>query len=267
MPEKRKLSFTLHGQEAMNKRVVASVFAAKILAIVRGLRSADASVNGGRFYEYVIAGLGTGSAYAAFDEVVTSRKMPVKSAVATYGDCIDALSHSDFRKALRFGATVDQVAALAEGAGEQFAHGELAIDDGKAFRVDEFLARQADLAKRLRDEDDAGLKYYAGTAVGSFDGEIQEVDLRGDLQRVKLILTAGGSEIDCVLRGFTLDQVRAVLGARVWAEGEAVYSGESGLPVRLEISKIAPIKPKANFRRWKGSFAPFELTEWESDTR
>lgn len=267
MPQKRKLSFTIHGQEAMNKRVIASVFAAKLAAVIRGLRSADASVNGGKFYEYVIADLRAASASVALDEVVTSRKVPQRSAVDSYGDCIDALSHSDFRRALRFGATVDQISALADGAGESFAHGEMSIDDGRAFRVDEFLARQAEIARRLRDEDQSSLKYFAGTSRGSFDGEIQEVDLRGSLQRVKLILTAGGAEIDCLLRGFTLDDVRAVLGARVWAEGDAVYSGDSGLPVRIEISKAEPIKTKPNFRRWKSSFAPFEIAEWEGDTR
>jgi hypothetical protein len=265
MPEKRKLSFTVHGHPAQNERVLAAVFAQKLAALIRGLRSADALANGAQLHEYVIADLGVGSARAALDEVIARHGNVMHSAVAFYGDCVDALSHSDFRKALDFGETVNKVASLTNGVGKKFSHAEIEIDDGRAFRVDGFLAQQAARAIRVRKEELGALRYFSGTSEGTFDGEIQEVDLRGAIPQVKLILTAGSKEIDCTLRGFSVEAIRAALKRRSRFEGRAVYSGESALPVRIEIRRIAPIEPASDFRRWKGSFAPFEVVDWDSD--
>lgn len=261
---RHKLSFVVHGQEGLNNRVLASVFATKLRDLIRGLRVADKVANGVAIHDYVIADLKVSSAAVSVDEVIASRKAPeLGSAVVSFAECVGAITHSDFQKALRFGGTVDKVALLSRGAGEKFSHAELIVDDGEVFRVDEFLERQTELAKRLREDAQRAIGRFTGSAEGGFDGEIQEVDLRGARPRVKLILTAGGAQIDCILRGFTLEQIRAALKIRVWVEGEAVYSGETGLPVRLEISKITPIEPAADFRRWKGSFSPFEIEEWE----
>lgn len=105
--------------------------------------------------------------------------------------------------------------------------------------------------------------YYRGHAREAFDGTIKAADLRGDLPRVTLILTAGGKEIDCICKRLTIDEIRVALDRRVWAEGIAVYSGKSALPSRVEIDKINLLSSEADLSKWRGSMTPFPLSEWE----
>ena len=130
--------------------------------------------------------------------------------------------------------------------------------------MDDFFERQVNTFIALPKEEDTkrSSTYYAGRAFDAFDGCIKEVDLRGSLWRGKLVLTAGSKEIDCTFRNFTLDEVRSNLDQRIWAEGFAVYSEQSGLPQRLEISKMRPIKVGADLGRWRGAFSPDETVEW-----
>jgi hypothetical protein len=265
MATKRHLSFVVHGQDGLNNRVLASVFAVKLATLVRGLKSADRQANGAVIHDYVISDLRISSAAVALDEVIASLKAPeLQSGVGAYSDCVGALTHSDFRKAMQYRATVDSVRLLSKGAGKSFAHAELTVGDD-VFRIDDFLEGQATRAKQLLEDEERSVKYFTGTTEASFDGEIQEVDLRGATPRVKLVLTAGDKvEIDSIMPGFSVDEIRAALKTRAWIDGQAVYSGETGLPVRFEIKKVTPIQPPtADFRRWRGSFSPFDIEEWE----
>lgn len=265
MPARRKLSFTIHGLPAQNDRVLASIFAQKLASVIRGLRSADTLANGSQIHDYVITELSGGSARVALDEVVSRHGLAMQSPVATYANCVDALSHSDFNKASTFGETVEKIASLTKGVGKNFSHAEIEIDDGRAFRVDNFLQQQASRATRLHKEAKRATRFFVGTTDATFDGEIQEVDLRGAIPQVKLIMSAGAREIDCILHGFTLDAIRAALKVRARFEGRAVYSGDSALPARLEIRKIVPLHGSNDFRRWRGSFSPFEVLDWEEN--
>jgi hypothetical protein len=58
------------------------------------------------------------------------------------------------------------------------------------------------------------------------------------------------------MRGLSLDDVQKSLNMRVWAEGLAIYGEHSGLPERLEIARIRPIKTTGDLRRWRGKVSP-----------
>ena len=108
-------------------------------------------------------------------------------------------------------------------------------------------------------------KWFSGSAFGSFDGEVRAVDLRGSLPEIKLILSAGGKQIDCICRGIDIENIRSALNRRVRISGLAIYDGTSGLPRRLEAREVSLVAPGADFTRWKGAFEPFEALEWEPD--
>jgi hypothetical protein len=261
----KQLSLTIHGTSVMNDRVLAAVFQKKLAALISGLREADRHANGRKVHDYVIADLGIGSARVALDEVVVKHRPTARSSVEAYADCVLSLAKSDFRRALEYGDTVDKIASLTEGAEESFSHGDLRVGEDKVIRIDRFLERQAESAKALREVEAVRLKYFSGVAHGSFDGEVKEVDLRGAVPHVKLILTAGRVELDCITEGVSIEDIRGALDRRVWVEGEAIYSGQSGLPERLVIRRITRIKERAEIDRWRGSFEPYDITGWEGD--
>ena len=118
---------------------------------------------------------------------------------------------------------------------------------------------------KLEEQEKASFQHFSGVAQSAFDGLIKEVDLRGSVARLKLILATGGMEIDCIASNIDVETFRSVLDRRVWVEGEAIYSGKSPLPERLDISKITVIKPHRDIYRWRGSFQPFEVSGWEGD--
>jgi hypothetical protein len=80
------------------------------------------------------------------------------------------------------------------------------------------------------------------------------VDLRGALPEVKLILIAGGKELDSVFRDIDIEHIRGALNRRVRVEGIAFYDGRAGLPSCIEGTSINLINEPGDFTRWRGAF-------------
>lgn len=242
----------------------AEVFARKVNAIVKALETADVEANGAEQHRYLISELKIGSAQIGFREVVKStRARPDHSSIATLLNCTKAVSRSNFSVASKYGDLVEAVQRISAGADEQFAYIEMGIPDDTPIRVDEFLHSQAKAVLKERAATVAQIVHYRGQAREAFDGTIKEADLRGDLPSVKLILTAGGKEIDCICKRLTVDEIRAALDRRVWAEGIAVYNGRNALPSRVEIDKLDVLSSDADLSKWRGSLTPFALSDWE----
>jgi len=269
--ESGEVRLRVHGrQDYGSERVPASVFAQKLTVLVRGLRAADAARNGRVTHDYVISNLSLGSALVELreEEIRHSPFFPPASGVSAFDDCVGAIRDGREESIELFGKCPFYVSQLAKGSGNKFGYAELWTDRGSPVRVDEFLFEQAislleGPERRLRIE--GREHWYKGVAQGRFEGEVKGVDLRGALPEVKLILTAGSKEIDCVFRDVEMERIREALDRRVTVEGTAFYDGRSGLPRRLEVTAINLVQPAGDFTRWKGGFEPFTAPEWESD--
>lgn len=261
---KRSLTYTIHGVDALNKRVLATVFAKKFAALLAGLKAADKDGNGSKHFDYVIADMRVSSAVVKLDTLETSKKQARVDPFEAFEECATALEKSDFDKALVYAGTVQKIAELSEGAGDQYSYADIDVG-GNVIRIDDFLARQAENAKRHMEAAAEVFRHFVGVSHGSFDGEIKEVDLRGTQPQMKLRLSAGNKEIDCISKTIGIDEIRAALDRRVWVEGQAVYGGRSGLPERLEVTRITKVDDGRGVERWRGSFRKFDLLEWEGD--
>jgi hypothetical protein len=267
-----EIRLRVHGrQNDAGERVPASVFAQKLATLVRALRAADAAVNGRVTHDYVISDLKIGSALVELREEAIRRTdlIPRYSGVSAFDNCVGAIREGSVERALTFGKCPVYIAQLAKGSGQRFGYAELWVDHESPFRVDDFLFEQTEtVIKRpaLLDEP-AGTeqRWYKGIAQGTFEGVVKGVDLRGALPEVKLILTAGGKELDCIFREVSIERIREALDRRVRIEGTAYYDGKSGLPRRVEVTDIWPIKEPGDFTRWRGAFQPFTAPEWEND--
>jgi hypothetical protein len=171
-------------------------------------------------------------------------------------------------RAQYFGKCPQYVSQLAQGSGRRFGYAELWLEDETPFRIDEFLREQTEAVispSRYLAELESSQQWYKGIAHGAFEGEVKEVDLRGTLPAVKLILTAGGKELDCVFRDVDIERIREALNRRVRIEGTAFYDGKSGLPRRVEVAAVQPIGEGGDFTRWRGAFEAFEPHPWDED--
>jgi hypothetical protein len=269
----KELTFTIHGidrPEDTGGLIPAPVFQAKMRDVLTALRAADAA-NRGRRHRYLISQLRPGSATVGIlERAANPKKIPRVSSVATIVDCADAIYHSNFASARRFNGLAARVVTLCRGAGREFSHIDLITDTGEQIRADDFLYNQAErfMTEVATPQTAIGsdiLLPYIGQSRDAFDGEIKEVDLRGNTWRGKLILSGFKREIDCTFRNILIDQLRAFLDKRVWVEGTAIYDGTSALPARLEVDRIRGISGKGDLTQWRGNVTPAEPPDWGDD--
>ncbi len=261
-PGGKDLSYKIFGLDRMQGEVVADVFAKQISSIIGGLKKADKSANGGSRFEYVIAGLKTGSAEIEFREKVVSEK-PVRASPASKFLSVGATISSGVAFAPE--SEVDEImlnlySSLSKGAEESFKYATAGNGGEPIIRVDRFLNKQVSrlIASAKAAADAAPAKFFSGSAIGTFFGEIQAVDLKGDVPDARLILSPGGKPIECVLYGMDLSEVRLALGSRVSVTGTAIYEGQTGLPSRIEIRKIQTFEG-CSIERLAGSLKPMNI--------
>jgi hypothetical protein len=251
------------GTQAYNDRVLANVFAHKLSVLIRAAAAADLSANGAKRFDFVIIMLDANSpATALIGQQRATKQMPDSSSIDILGRCAESVNSGNFAFARHHFPCAIQLKKLANDVDEKFSHAELTVNGFKPITIDRYFLERATEAIAVKDEP-TELKWFKGSAIGTFDGQILETDLRGDIPRVILRLTAGGKEIACVCPGLSVEDIRAVLNKRVNLTGSAFYDGKSGMPLRIEVSRTPEIiKASADFTKWKGAFEPFTPDEW-----
>lgn len=242
LPGDSDFTFKVYGLDHMGGEVFADVFAKKVMAIVQALKKVDRMANGGRRFEYVVAGLQMGSARIDFREKTMTEKHSKVSPAEKFLSVGAAISTG--RPMIPSDDAEDEIirtyGALSKGASKKFDYATVTNKGSDIVRVDRFLHNQ--VGKIIRAAQDVAeavpTRFFVGEAIGTFDGVIQAVDLKGDAPEARLILSAGGKPIECVLFGMDLEEVRLSLGNRVAVTGRAIYEGKTGLPSRIEIRRI-----------------------------
>lgn len=265
-----QVRFRMHAADADGREegISAEVFARKVLNLIGALAAADASTNGRRRYEIVISKLQSSSPTAIFEERVIDWKTPkmdTQSAVLAFSRCVSAIIEGKTETVRQYGKCAAFIARLGAGAKKTFEYAELWVGDQQVYRVDGFLSERAraileNKPEEPGNEDADGL--FSGVAFGSFDGVVQVADLRGGLPAIKLVLSAGQKQIDCVCRAGDVEKIRSALNRRVRIVGRAIYDGRSALPRRVEVSDIEPTAVDADFSKWRASFNPFDIADW-----
>jgi hypothetical protein len=266
--DNNEITLTLHGLTLTDGNVLARVFLEEFKRLLDALSRADKVLNKTIAHDYVIVELKAGSAIAKVRETRRIGKWSRKavraellgqrreSPVSYFKQAVISIYNGDLDTSKLPPGLVKDVAGMAKDSGETFAHGSLTFDQENVIRIDDYLAKQAERAiVRLAPQRAEGPKYHVGLGYTSFDGVLKEIDTRGSLFRGKLILTAGGKEIDCVFREEDIPQIKQQFHIRARIEGMAHYGGESPLPERLDIKIITPIG-EGELTKWRGAFEP-----------
>lgn len=265
MPRRDEATFVLHGLDVDARSVRADVFALKLRTLISGLREADKFVNGRLSFIYMIAGLSTANSAAATIRQKQRSRRPGHSAITVYENVASAIYNGDQSVTRYPERLISQIRKLGDGALKTFSHGEIAFADDNVIRVDDFLLRQSEAAQEVLAVPQLKAEhYFRGIAIGGFDGELKEIDSRGTVLRGKLILSAGGAEIDCVMNKDRVPEAREAFDNRVLVEGSAHYDGEQQLPTRIDVTTIRIVGGRGLIR-WRGAFAGPDQLDAEED--
>ncbi|MDH6268410.1 hypothetical protein M2360_003815 [Rhizobium sp. SG_E_25_P2] len=257
-PELGKIWFKMYGlAHERNGQVRADVFAKKLALLAKGLRAADQYVNGGKSVNYLISDLQYGSAVAHIVEVECNiNRRAQESSIREWHSVVRNVNQGWGISRELPRSLVKTIADLGNGSGKTFSHAELgASDDAQnVIRIDQFFDKKADRALEDLNRNSASAGIFRGTALGTFDGTLKEVDLRGTVASAKLILNLGDKEIDCTCNSVTVQNLKEALDNRVTVSALAYYNGNDRLPEQIEIKKIKLLGSGSGLRRWRGQF-------------
>jgi len=249
-----EVTLTVHGLPVDNGNVRAEVFATKFRALLSALRLADKLTNQKKSHDYLIVGLDIGSALATLRERASIKQNVPASSVRYVNDVVESVYNGDRNIARYPSNMIEALAPLVSDVGKKFSHGEIRFANDNVIRIDDYLAKQLEKAvRRSHGEVPLPEKYFEGIAFETLDGVVKELDARGALVRGKLVLTAGGKEIDCVFRGADIPILRESFNLRARVETIAHYDGESPLPVRLDVKRLTLVDDTNSLLRWKGA--------------
>ncbi len=241
-------------------RVPARLFANKLRQLVDALEAADRIANGELAHEYVLASMHMSQPTAVLNEIpLTDEGKDSDSAIPIFNEAVEGIKTQD-QRVQRLSAVVKRVGLLTSGVDQKFGFAEIRTGNDNIVRIDDFLRKRAIIARK-----DIAENWYNGAVMGSFDGVLDYVDARGVQPRIKLTLSAGEKEIDCIYQSDDFDALRDALHKRVRVYGRAIYASNSPLPMRVEVKDIEAIEGSQDFTKWRGSFRDFAIESWDGD--
>jgi hypothetical protein len=256
-----QIEFKVHGLTSEDHgQVPARVFANKLKQLVSALEAADRIANGISVHAYVLANMHMSEPTALLKEVrIENLTGNLDSAIPIFHEAIEGIKTHDARTE-RLAPVIRHVQFLSSGASSKFGFAEVRSSNSSIVRIDDFLQKRTSAIRKS-----AASKWFNGAVFSTFDGVLDYVDVRGSLPQIKLTLSAGGKELDCICRREDIDVLGTQLHQRVRISGRAIYAGTSPLPIRVEVTSVEPVGGSGDFSRWKGAFTTFEPQPWEFD--
>ena len=259
MVKPKQITFRVHGLVHHKDAVDAHVFAQKLSAFVRALQKSDQNSNGKRCLDFLIADLRMGSATACIVERQASTKAVAKfSGIEGVHAALASIYSGRATELNGLTKLLPAARSICSGASKAFSHIEVFLDADEKLtvRVDKFFEKQVRTASASmeNEEQKAKRRLFRGVSLGTFDGTLKLVDHRGAVKLAKLVLTAGGAEIECAYNEQSAPTITPAFDRRALIEGWAHYDGTSALPHRVEVRKATPLKQQPDLARWKGAF-------------
>lgn len=179
-----------------------------------------------------------------------------RDAVALLKRCATDVYRSDFSSVAEHPDLARKIAHLGKVAHQSYA--VIAQFDGSELPIDDFFAKQVDRIENAVAETKSERSFFVGSAIGSFDGRLGNIDYRGAAWRGHLMLHTGDVQIECVFdRTQGEDAFNPFGNKRVTVTGRAIYTGDSALPERIEVVTIEAIPEASRPLDIRGSlFAP-----------
>ncbi|KIQ69726.1 hypothetical protein [Wenxinia marina] len=243
------LKFTIYGLDHHEDEVDGAVFADKLKKLISGLRQLDKFYNTKGQHKFMIHDLEFASATVMLREKIVKPRTVRYSPSRRFAEIGAAASNE---VPFKVENSADEVAletfrSLSSGAGESFSYGVVSAAETAPVRLDALLKSRVEriISAAVDAASQAQPKYFRGVALSTYDGIMKLVDIRGLFPEAKLILSAGGKEISCVVAQENVDLLRSALGRRALVSGRAQHDGRSMLPERIDVTSIKLIDETA----------------------
>jgi hypothetical protein len=243
------LRLTIYGLDHHGDEVDAAVFADKLKRLISGLKKLDAFYNSAGQHKFMIHDLNFSSATVMLREKEVGSRPVRKSPSERFAQIgVLASASEDFsveNSADEYALRVYK--SLSHGAGDSFSYGVVKGNDIAPVRLDKILEGRVDriISVALSAAEQAPPRYFRGTALSTYDGVMKLVDIRGMFPEARLILSAGGKEISCIVPAENVDALRNALGRRALVTGRARHDGRNMLPERIDVTHIQLIDESA----------------------
>tara|TARA_Y100000815_G_C13326558_1_gene494384 strand:- start:1049 stop:1840 length:792 start_codon:yes stop_codon:yes gene_type:complete len=249
---------TIYGLESQGEEVDAAVFSEKLKKVISALKKLDSFYNTRGQHKFMIADLEFSSASVWLREKAMKPKVVRQSPAVKFAQIGYAASSGGAylveNAADEF--ALDAYVSLSKGSGKSFSYGIIEAPDVATVRLDRLLEKRVrgiiDDASSAAEK--APPRYFKGTAIETYDGTMKLVDLRGLFPEAKLILSAGGKEISCIVPAKDVDMLRNSLGRRALVTGRAQHDGRSMLPERIDVTHIRTVAASGNVISLQGAF-------------
>lgn len=216
--------------------IPAYVFQRTFNTVLHALKTADAILHDKKHRsEFLISDLRMGSNVVSFYEQPRSSEKAVDALRHVAG----AVYRSEFERLVDNTKLAQSVVAIGNAVNVNYP--ATAMFQADSIPLDGFFAKQADRLKKAMAK---GVKsrFFAGSAIGAFDGTLGDIDYRGATWTGHLVLPGGGVQIECVFdRSKGEDAFNPFGNKRVSVAGRAIYTGDSQLPERIEVTHIEEV--------------------------
>lgn len=263
------IKLTLYGLEHHGDgEVDGEVFAAKLKKLIAGLKRLDRDYNTAGQHRFMVKDLEFSSATVVLREKVEKSRRVRQSPSRRFAE-IGAAANS--AQPFHVENAADEFAletykSLSTGAGKTFSYGVVSADQVPPIRLDSLLKARVEniIARAVDAARSAQSKYFRGISYDTHDGVMKLVDLRGLFPEAKLVLSAGGKEVSCVVERSDVEMLRSALNRRVLVAGQTQYDGLSMVPSRIDVSNIKIVDGGDNILEFRGSLRgadPFAIEE------
>ena len=267
-----EISIKIQGLEEDRGFVRADVFAEKLKGFVDTLKAADRSVNEKPTHEYVIRKLEAASAFALLREKPITKSVIQRNPVAEViriAEYIEAKGAGDALSSEALSLPkkpVECLADIAGGALKTHKSVEIGVEDAESvFCLDDAFEKKArNVVSLLECVDRDTEVFYRGESFATFDGAVKLVDTRNGKYAGKIVLALNDLEIPCTFNPDDFDAIKSCINDRVLISGWATYDGKSGLPCRVRVDGVRPVKKNGNLIQWRGLLdEPYPTVTWD----
>jgi hypothetical protein len=129
--------------------------------------------------------------------------------------------------------------------------------------LDAFFRRQLDRVGVADEPRPLTDMCFAGAAIATFEGRLAALDYRDATWTGRLVLAGGEAQIECVFdRSMGEDALNPLGNKNVCVAGRAIYTGDSQLPERIEVTTIEVLPRAPAAVDIRGALAPAAIGEW-----
>jgi hypothetical protein len=212
--------------------------------------------------EFFLSHLAVGSYEFGIMEKRRSLDRGGESAIELFKRCSGRVYRSDYQVLLRYPRLMRAFHRIVKALDPAYV--VLVQHDGAQLPMDGFFCRQVDRVGDTPNSEFRADSWFAGTAVTTFEGRLQEIDYRDLVWRGRLALSGGDVQIECVFdKSRGEDALNPFGNKRVCVTGRAIYTGDSQLPERLEVIEIDELHRVAQAIDIQGSLAPASCGDGE----